>query len=234
MKEHVLNKISNSFLSGGVNTFVNPYSYLMLRKTPDVLNGVDRILVDGQLMVRLLSWLGVSSVTRKSFDMTSLAPIVFQNTIDSKGTICFVGSKAEEVEASMLIIAEAFPALNIVYFRDGYFSGAERLAELKKIRTLSPDVVIAGLGTPRQEEFLIDLKKIGWNGTGFTCGGFLHQTASGIEYYPVWMDKLNLRWMYRIYDEPVLFKRYFWEYPKAVVQIVYDLKIKPAFSHLVS
>lgn len=231
MKKYVLKKISNSFLSGGVNTFVNPYSYLILRKNSEVLNGVDRILVDGQLMVRLLKWLGLSNITRNSFDMTSLAPIIFQNTIDSKGTICFVGSKAEEIEASMVVIGKAYPELNIVYFRDGYFSSSERAIELKKILSLSPDMVIAGLGTPRQEEFLIDLKRLGWAGTGFTCGGFLHQTASsGLEYYPAWMDKLNLRWLYRIYDEPVLFKRYFWEYPKAVIHIIYDFKIKPIFS----
>jgi exopolysaccharide biosynthesis WecB/TagA/CpsF family protein len=85
---------------------------------------------------------------------------------------------------------------------------------LENIKELNPDIVVCGMGTPLQEQFLVDLQDTGWNGIGYTCGGFLHQTAGDIQYYPKWVDKYNLRWVYRIYDEPVLFKRYFGDYPK--------------------
>ena len=74
-----------------------------------------------------------------------------------------------------------------------------------------------------QEQFLIDLQKSGWQGVGYTCGGFLHQTAKGIQYYPKWVNRLGLRAFYRMYDEPQLIKRYFIEYPKAIVIILGDL-----------
>ena len=90
------------------------------------------------------------------------------------------------------------------------------------IKNLNPDIVICGMGTPLQEHFLADLQKLGWGGIGYTCGGFLHQTARDIQYYPEWIDKYNIRWIYRIYDEPKLFKRYFWEYPKFFVYFIYD------------
>ena len=39
-------------------------------------------------------------------------------------------------------------------------------------------------------------------GVGFTCGGFIHQTANNeIEYYPLWIDRMNLRFVYRMYKE---------------------------------
>ena len=79
------------------------------------------------------------------------------------------------------------------------------------------------MGTPKQEEFLLDLSQAGWKGTGYTCGGFLHQTAQNIKYYPKWIDLFNLRAIYRIYDEPRLIKRYMLEYPIALIYILSDL-----------
>ena len=79
------------------------------------------------------------------------------------------------------------------------------------------------MGTPLQEQFLLSLQASGWSGKGYTCGGFLHQTASQINYYPYWINRLGLRAFYRMYDEPKLVKRYFIDYPKAIVIIFYDL-----------
>ena len=87
---------------------------------------------------------------------------------------------------------------------------------------MHPDIIVCGMGAPLQEQLLVDLQNIGWIGTGYTCGGFLHQIASNIQYYPIWTDKYHLRWAYRIYDEPKLFKRYFWEYPKFLMVFIYD------------
>ena len=72
------------------------------------------------------------------------------------------------------------------------------------------------------------LSKYNWQGIGYTCGGFLHQTANHIQYYPHWINRLGLRAFYRIYDEPKLFKRYFIDYPFAICIIIYDL-IKQKF-----
>ena len=108
--------------------------------------------------------------------------------------------------------------------RHGYFSqDDDRSVVIKKIFQLDPDYVICGMGTPLQEYFLLDLKKEGWKGEGFTCGGFFHQTANRIIYYPEWINRFGLRSFYRMYDEPKLIKRYFIDYPKAVVFILYDL-----------
>jgi N-acetylglucosaminyldiphosphoundecaprenol N-acetyl-beta-D-mannosaminyltransferase len=232
MSLNLTSKLADKHLSGGVNTFINPFSYSILRKNIEVVKGVDRILVDGSLMVALLRWLGVINLERRSFDMTSIAPVILHDAICHDKTVCFIGSKSDEVKAAVEAIAKRFPKLNIIYFRDGYFSGQiEWDSEVKLVLDIAPDVVITGLGTPLQEQFLLSLKEKGWKGTGFTCGGFLHQTASSIEYYPKWIDRFNLRWAYRIFDEPKLFWRYFWDYPKSIAFIVWDLKVRLYFEN---
>lgn len=210
-------------------TFLNPYSYLLARKEKELFKNFN-IYIDGLLLVKVLHLFGYKDIKRKSFDMTSLAPIVFKEAIAKNQSIYFIGTKPKIIDKAIENILKAFSTLNIIGFRDGYIKECERETLYESIKNLNPDIVICGMGTPLQEQFLVDLQNSGWNGIGYTCGGFLHQTAGDIEYYPKWVDKYNIRWMYRIYDEPKLFKRYFWEYPKFFGYFIYDYIIQKKFN----
>jgi N-acetylglucosaminyldiphosphoundecaprenol N-acetyl-beta-D-mannosaminyltransferase len=194
-----------------------------MQRQLDSIKGIDVFFVDGIFLVWMLRLMGVGRFERASFDMTSLAPTVFNDAIDNNKTIYFIGSKKHEISKAVDEIKKAFPNINIIRYRDGYFTGTERADELDLLIDMKPDGVVAGLGVPLQEDFLIDLRGRGWKGTGFTCGGFLHQTAGGIQYYPKWMDKLNLRWLYRIYDEPKLLRRYTIDYTKFLFLFAFDV-----------
>ncbi len=204
-----------------ITTFLNPYSYLLARKEK-MLFQYFNIKIDGILLIKTSQLFGIKNITRESFDMTSLAPIVFKKAIEENKTLYFIGTKPKTIDKAIENILEEFPKLNIISFRDGYIKENERESLYENIKNLNPDIVICGMGTPLQEQFLVDLQHTGWNGMGYTCGGFLHQTAENIDYYPKWIDKYNIRWIYRIYDEPKLFKRYFWEYPKFFGYFIYD------------
>jgi exopolysaccharide biosynthesis WecB/TagA/CpsF family protein len=112
-------------------------------------------------------------------------------------------------------------------WRNGFFSDTEYIAYLNKLSTLAPDVVVIGMGTPRQEQFLLDLRATGWNGIGFTCGGFIHQTnLNKGDYYPAILDRLNLRFAYRMWREPSTIKRYLFNYPSSIVLFISGLLSK--------
>ena len=58
-------------------------------------------------------------------------------------------------------------------------------------------------------QVFVKVKNAGYQGVGFTCGGFIHQTSQNeIDYYPAWVDKTNLRFVYRMWKEPHTRKRY--------------------------
>ena len=204
-----------------LTTFLNPFSYLGLRKTKKDLKDFN-IKIDGGLLVVLLKLFGFNS-KRESFDMTSLAPVIFNKAIGDKKSIYFVGTKPKVIDIAVKNIKEKFPELNICGYNHGYIKKEDRENIFNTIIRIRPDYVICGMGTPLQEDFLIDLQARGWNGEGYTCGGFLHQTADKIQYYPYLINKLGLRAFYRMYDEPKLLFRYFIDYPKAIVVIIYDL-----------
>ena len=81
--------------------------------------------------------------------------------------------------------------------------------EASHIVELNPDFLIVGMGALMQEKFLLKVKKMGYQGIGFTCSGFVHQTAMNrMHYYPNWVDKMNLRFVYRMYKEKHTRTRY--------------------------
>lgn len=193
-----------------IYTFLNPVSYLTALENRPLFEKFDGIFADGSLLVSAIRLLYAKRVTRRSFDMTSLAPELLNHLIENHKTLYIVASGQEQVECAAKIFREQYPELRIAGFRNGYFSSdAEMGREASHIVELNPDFLIVGMGALMQEKFLLKVKERGYQGIGFTCGGFIHQTAKNqIHYYPEWIDKMNLRFVYRMYKEKHTRKRY--------------------------
>lgn len=193
-----------------IYTFLNPISYLEALKDESRFVGFDAIMVDGHVLVVAIKLLYGRKVKRRSFDMTSIAASLFLHILSEKKTIYLIGARQKQIERSVEILLDQYPELQIVGYRNGYFSLEDEMhEEYEKILRLNPDYVIVGMGTPLQEYFLLQLKKSGYRGIGFTCGGFFSQLSmKGINYYPKWIDKYNLRFLYRFYKEKHTRKRY--------------------------
>ena len=205
-----------------LTTSLNLYSYMLARENKELFTHFN-IFIDGIIFIWILKIFGFRNVKRRSFDMTSMAPEVFNDAIRNNQKIYIIGTHSKLIDKTIVNFKEYFPKLNICGYRDGYISCEKEMNEtINTIKKLKADVVICGMGTPIQERFLLDLQQSGWDGKGYTCGGFLHQTADNIIYYPRWIDKFNLRGFYRMYDEPKLIRRYFYYYPWALLLYIYD------------
>ncbi len=195
---------------GKIYTFLNPVSYLSALEHKSLFAQFDGIFADGSLLVKAIGIVYGRSVTRRSFDMTSLAPIVMSYAETKGKSVYIVASRQEEVEMAADIFRKQYPRLNIIGCRNGYFGSDEELRrEAEYIVSVNPDILIVGMGVVIQEEFLLQVKRAGFQGIGFTCGGFIHQTAKGeADYYPAWVDRMNIRFLYRMWKEPHTRKRY--------------------------
>jgi len=193
-----------------IYTFLNPVSYLDALNYKNLFEKFDGIFADGMMLVRAIEMLYLMPVSRRSFDMTSLAPQLFRFAQKKSKTIYIVASKQEQVEKGVEILLQRYHGLKIIGYRNGYFvDEAEKDVEAQHIVEMNPDFLIVGMGIVKQEEFLLKVKNTGFKGIGFTCGGFIHQLAMNeIDYYPIWIDKYNLRFLYRMYKEPHTRKRY--------------------------
>ena len=193
-----------------VYTFLNPVSYLSALDNKELFARFDGIFADGSILVAAIKLVYRKTVTRRSFDMTSLAPELLSYAEANNSSVYIVASRQEQVEKAVGIFKERYPKLLVVGYRNGYFaSEKEQDEEARHIVGVNPDFLIVGMGALMQERFLLKVKDAGYRGIGFTCGGFIHQTAKDeIDYYPAWVDRMNLRFLYRMYKEKHTRKRY--------------------------
>ena len=193
---------------GAVYTCVNPFSYHIVRKMPKVYLQMDGLYVDGMLMCKIINLMWGRKIPRRSFDMSGMAVDLFERLNNNDETIYFVGAKQEALESTIQQFRQGYPQMKIAGYRNGYFTTKEeRNREIADIVNKNPDFVIVGMGSPLQVQFCIDLKNAGYKGIAFTCGGFLHQTAKRLNYYPDWVNRYNLRAFYRLFHEKGLWGR---------------------------
>lgn len=204
-------------------TYINPYNYLKVHKEKSLLKAFDYITLDGILLVVLFRLFGLKRTSRMSPDFSSYFLRVFENASQNQNKFFFVGASPDKIVTAIENFKVKFPELLIAGYHSGFFNEGEKQILIREILDKRPEIVIVGMGVIRQENFLIDLKKQGWKGRGYACGGFLHQTAIKPVYYPEWISRIHLRWVYRIFSEPKLVKRYFIEYPIALIFIVKDV-----------
>ncbi|TVR77515.1 MAG: glycosyltransferase [Chitinophagaceae bacterium] len=184
-------------------TFLNPVSYVKMSKRKDLLVQVDRIGYDGIMLVKFMQIFYKSGIDRTSFDLTSLSPIIFEQSCKSGDGIYIIGSKEDAITKAVRNIKEGFLNINIIGYRHGYnIDNEEFIKIMETINSLKPKFIVVGMGAIKQEEFMIKIRNsLSYNCIIFSCGGYIHQTSESINYYPQFIDKYNLRMPYRIYKE---------------------------------
>ena len=217
IKSSLIRKIVDTEASNGhlerkgqIYTYLNPVSYLTALKEKVLFDQMDGIFADGSLLAGAIRLVYGKRVTRRSFDMTSMAPEVLTYANEHGMSVCVIATRQEMLEKTISIFASQYPNIVWTGCRNGYFATRmEMEEEARKIAKSDPDYLIVGMGIKMQERFLLMCKQAGYKGIGFTCGGFIHQTSKDkIDYYPAWVDKINLRFLYRMWKEPHTRKRY--------------------------
>jgi N-acetylglucosaminyldiphosphoundecaprenol N-acetyl-beta-D-mannosaminyltransferase len=204
-------------------TFLNPHSYTLAFNNPELFERFDVIAPDGILLVLALNWIKAAAfkIKRFSCDMTSIVPFVFKIALENELSVFFLGADAQSIDETVMVFKSNYPKLNIAGYQNGYFSGREERQELIYSLVLSnPDIIFIGMGTILQETMAVDLRGAGYTGAIYTCGGFLHQTRKEINFYPEFIDKLNLRFFYRLVKEEGFFKRSIRTYPEFCFLII--------------
>lgn len=187
----------------------------------ELIANIDGVRFDGFFMTAVLRVFNIKVPKRQSFDMTSLAPIVFEKAELENLRVYICGGSDNDIENFIILIKTKYPNLNIVGSKNGYFS-YEEFGELKSdVVTLKPDLVVLGLGGIKQEIIASKLSPF-VEGYIFTCGAFISQTTKNINYYPKFIDKYNLRWAYRFWKEPHTIKRVLVSYPRFVLNLFAD------------
>ena len=203
----------------GVISFVNPYSLVQVALSKIADEDLERITFysDGIFLCLLARMAYGVGVRRLSFDFTSIADEILADANSHRLHLAIIGGTDASSAGFARYLARHYPKIELDLVRDGYFPTPDAMQDLAvALARRSPQIVLLGMGGGLQEQFAVQVVRAGFKGRVYTCGGFFDQTAgSGRKYYPQWINRLHLRWAYRIFREPKrLFFRYAIDYPR--------------------
>lgn len=125
--------------------------------------------------------------------------------------VFFLGGAPGVAETAAARIRAAWPGVSLAV-RDGYFDmargSAESEAVMDQIRLYDPDVVLVGMGMPRQEAWVARNYDALPPCVVFTVGGAFDYEAGAQIAAPRWIGRLGLEWLFRMLTNPRLLSRY--------------------------
>lgn len=198
-------------------TCLNAY-YMIKLKEEDYhwYDEFDFIASDGMGPIKLNKLYGCPKSIRLSFDLSTMAGPVFRDMMAHGESLYVLGAKPGEVDKSVETIKQNFEGIKIAGFHHGFIKDYKD-SIVQEIKDSGARVVIIGMGAPMQDEMAVLLKRAGFVGSVYTCGGFIHQTQDTMVSFPTWTNKLGLRWLYRLFTQEGMVKRLIETYPKFVV-----------------
>jgi len=165
----------------------------------NILAKADILLPDSVTLVQIGILLGKKIIHR----LTGV-DIVFKlgKSENRRYKVFFIGAKEEVLHKAVKISAELLPAFEIVGSHNGYFFKTEEDKVIEDINNSGAEVLLVGLGFPKQEHFIFDnLDKLTVP-VKITVGGSFDVISGTLKRAPDWMQNLGLEWLYRLIQEP--------------------------------
>ncbi len=183
----------------------NPEIVLYARDHPDykkLILGADYITPDGIGIIKASQALKQPLPERVTGYDTMMALLDKANQPHLK--VYLVGAKPEVMAKVVEKIQHNYPGIELSGYHDGYFKDDQAI--VADIAAKQPQLVFAGLGYPKQEQWIqanLSKTKAIWMGVG---GSF--DVLSGLtKRAPKFWQDLHLEWFYRFLKEPTRFKR---------------------------
>lgn len=177
-----------------------------------VYKNASLILTDGKPLIWISKW--YKTPIKEKISGSDLFPRVCQLAANKNYTMYLLGAAEGVADTAARNLMKKYPGLNIVGTYSPPFGFEKNKQEMNKIKTqiqdIHPDILIVGLGCPKQEKFMYyHCKELGVP-ISFGLGASIDFEAGNIKRAPKWMSNHGLEWLYRFSKEPKrLFKRYF-------------------------
>jgi N-acetylglucosaminyldiphosphoundecaprenol N-acetyl-beta-D-mannosaminyltransferase len=127
--------------------------------------------------------------------------------------VMFLGSREGVGERAVEKLKEKLPSLEMKTL-PGYFdqraASKENLYVLETIKAYGPQLLLVGMGMPRQERWIAENLDNLPPCVVINAGAILDYLAGEIPTPPRWVGRVGFEWLYRLLSEPRrLWKRYF-------------------------
>lgn len=171
----------------------------------DILKAADLVVADGIGIVWASKYCHKRLTERVSgYD---LCLRIFDLIKDCDKTVYFFGGSPGVAAAAAKKMVRKFPGLKFAGTRNGYFTQADESKIIDDINKASPDILLVGLGSPKQEKWIYDNLRFTGAHIAIGVGGSFDVMAGNVKRAPKIFQKFNIEWLYRLVTQPKRLKR---------------------------
>ncbi len=215
--------------------FINVHTIHLARKDPDfklTINNADLALPDGSGLK--IAGSIFSHPIKENLNGTDFTPTILRLAELNKWKVYLLGSKENILRECINNIEQDYPRLQIAGFHSGYFSKEEIHLLLQKINEASPDILLVGMGSPTQEDFIYKYSNHLNAALCFAVGGLFDFLSGDKKRAPVFIRKAGFEWAFRFFSDPkTKWNRIFVEIP-SFLTLIFIARLFPNLLHPVT
>ena len=181
------------------------------KELQEVYKDADLILTDGKPLIWISKF--YKTPIKEKISGSDLFPLLCEMAAEKGYNMFFLGAGEGVANKAAQNLTNKFPKLNIVGTYSPPFGFEKDKKEIEKIINMvnkaNTQILIVGLGCPKQEKFIHKYRKELNVPISLGLGASLDFEAGNIKRAPKWMSDNGLEWLYRLSKEPKrMFKRY--------------------------
>jgi N-acetylglucosaminyldiphosphoundecaprenol N-acetyl-beta-D-mannosaminyltransferase len=193
-----------------VGFFVNVHSVNIAVEKPafkNCLNRADCVFADGSGVRMAAAHLGEKLLS--NLNGTDLLPHICRLAAQNNQSIYFLGSEAGIAQKAAENLQATYPGMRIAGSHHGYFKAEDNAQIIAQINQSGADICLVAMGSPVQEQWLLDHANQLQCATALAVGGLFDFYSGKIPRAPRWLRELGFEWVWRLIQEPgTKFKRY--------------------------
>lgn len=177
----------------------------------EIYRQADIVLPDGWPIVSACRKLGFRSAIRiPGADLT----LNLLKKLPEESRVFLLGTKPDLIRQAAKRLNTEYGCKAMIEYHHGYFSRDAEVIPL--LQTYHPHVLVLGMGSPRQETWLAENRRLFRFKVAICAGGTLDIVAGRYKLAPHWIRTIGLEWLFRWSQRPIqLSRRYFVEGPVA-------------------
>jgi N-acetylglucosaminyldiphosphoundecaprenol N-acetyl-beta-D-mannosaminyltransferase len=181
---------------------LNVHAVNLANRDPEVrdcFRSADRIFCDGKGLALVLGLLGMGKVPRVTYNQW--LPDLLRLCHREGRTMFFLGDRVETLEKARSLAEARFPGV-VAGVHHGYFPADEADRVVESVNEVDPDILVVGMGMPRQERFIRTHRDALRARVLLNGGACFKYFAGERSIAPRWLSDVGMEWSHRLLCEP--------------------------------
>ncbi len=205
--------------------FVNAHTLNVAWEDPayrEVLRSADHVFGDGtgvRWAVRALH----GRIFRDNVNGTDLIPLLFATRAHRGYRYYLLGNSAERIERAAAYARRTFTGWTLAGHHHGYLDDLDQRAVVEQINASRADMLLVGMGNPRQELWIDRYKADLRVPLCIGVGGLTDYWSGDLERAPLWMRRVGYEWVHLLISQPKKARRYLVGNPQFLLRVAQTL-----------